>query len=99
MKILNELGADKIQAYLEELTDYLCDLLNQKGYKIISSREKGEKSQIVSLMPKEGQTSMEVFSLLEQKKIIISARGERLRISPHIFNNRSDIDKLIEEIP
>lgn len=99
LKILNELGADKIQTYLEELTDYLCDLLNQKGYKIISSRQKEEKSQIVSLMPKEGQTSMEVFSLLEQKKIVISARGERLRISPHIFNNRSDIDKLIEELP
>lgn len=99
LRILHEIGAEKIQVYLEELTDYLCELLAQKNYHIISSRRKGEKSQIVSLMPKDGQTSQEVAADLQAKNIIISPRGERLRIAPHIFNNRADIEKLIEEMP
>lgn len=99
LKIINELGAEKIQDYLEELTDELCELLLSKNYQLISSRLKGEKSQIVSLMPKAGQHSTEVAANLQAKNIIISPRGERLRIAPHIFNNREDINKLIEEMP
>ncbi len=99
LKILHEIGAEKIQVYLEDLTDYLCELLQAKDYKIVSSRKEGEKSQIVSLMPKAGQHSSEVAANLERKNIIISPRGERLRIAPHIFNNRTDIERLIEEMP
>jgi cysteine desulfurase / selenocysteine lyase len=99
LTILHEIGAEKIQAYLEELTDYLCELLEAKDYQIVSSRLKGEKSQIVSLMPKAGQTSSDVAAALQNKNIIISPRGERLRIAPHIFNNRHDIERLIAEMP
>lgn len=99
LKILNEIGAEKVQVYLEELTDELCELLLSKNYQLISSRKEGEKSQIVSLMPKAGQTSQEVAANLQKKNIIISPRGERLRIAPHIFNNRTDIERLIEEMP
>ncbi len=38
LKILHETGAMKIQNYLEELTDYLCELLPAKNYELISSR-------------------------------------------------------------
>jgi cysteine desulfurase/selenocysteine lyase len=98
LKILHEAGAGQIQDYLEELTDYLCEIL-PSDYKIISSRAAGEKSQIVSLMPKDGQTSSTVADYLQSKNIIISPRGVRLRVSPHIFNNFADIDKLVEELP
>lgn len=99
LKILHEIGAEKCQNYLEDLTDYLCKLLQDKDYEIISSRQKGEKSQIVCIMPKAGQTSSQVAEELQSKNIIISPRGERLRIAPHIFNNRADIERLIEEMP
>lgn len=99
LKILHEIGAEKIEKYLEDLTDYLCGLLEAKDYQIVSSRQEGEKSQIVSLMPKTGQHSSQVAANLEQKNIIISPRGERLRIAPHIFNNWMDIEKLMDEMP
>lgn len=99
LKILHEFGAQKAQDYLEELTDYLCELLPAKDYKIVSSRAKGEKSQIVCVMPKEGQHSSQVADYLQSKNVIISPRGERLRVAPHIFNNQTDIEKLIEELP
>ena len=99
LKILNETGAKNIENYLEELTDFLCESLAGKDYEIISSREKGEKSQIVCVKNRNGLTSGEIAKRLEAEKIIVSPRGDRLRIAPHFFNNQTDIERLIEALP
>jgi selenocysteine lyase/cysteine desulfurase len=99
LKLLHETGGAKIENYLEELSDYLCEGLRAKNYEIVSSRAKGEKSQIVCIMPKAGQISGEVAKHLENENIVISPRGERLRIAPHFFNIREDIDRLINALP
>ena len=99
LKILHELGAENIQNYLEGLTDYLCELLQNKDYEIVSSRLKSEKSQIVCLKHRGGLSPNEINKRLEKEKIIVSPRGDRLRIAPHIFNNRADIERLIEFLP
>lgn len=99
LKILKQTGLEKIEKYLEELTDYLCELLPTDRYEIISSRKTGEKSQIVCVKHKNGLTSQEIFKRLEKENIIIATRGDRVRISPHLFNNRADIERLIEFLP
>ncbi|MCA1624478.1 MAG: aminotransferase class V-fold PLP-dependent enzyme [Acidobacteria bacterium] len=98
-KLLFETGAEKIENYLEELTDYLCELLAGKNYETISSRAKGEKSQIVCIKHCDGQMPTEIAALLENKNIIISPRGERVRVAPHFFNNWEDIERLAENLP
>ena len=99
LKLLHETGAEKIEKYLEELSDYLCELLAGKNYEIVSSREKGEKSQIVCIKHRNGLSSNEVAAHLERENIIVAPRGERVRIAPHFFNNREDIERLAESIP
>jgi cysteine desulfurase/selenocysteine lyase len=99
LKLIHETGAKNIENYLEELTDYLCELISGKNYQIISSRAKGEKSQIVCVKHQNGLTSNEIAKKLEDEKIIVSPRGSRLRIAPHFFNNRADIEKLAENLP
>ncbi len=99
LKLLSETGVGNIENYLEKLTNHLCYLLQTRDYKIVSSRKKGEKSQIVCIMPKDGQKSFELAQMLERKKVIVSPRGERLRIAPHFFNNQADIERLIELLP
>jgi len=99
VKLLHETGAENIENYLEELSDYLCELLGGKNYKIVSSREKGEKSQIVCIENLNGLTPNEIVARLEKENIIVSPRGSRIRIAPHFFNNREDIEKLIESLP
>ncbi|HEY0428681.1 MAG TPA: aminotransferase class V-fold PLP-dependent enzyme [Pyrinomonadaceae bacterium] len=99
LKLLSETGAEKIENYLEELSDYLCELLAGKNYEIVSSRAKGEKSQIVCIKNLAGLTSNEIAGRLENENIIVSPRGSRLRIAPHFFNNREDIDRLVEVLP
>lgn len=99
LKLIHETGLKNIENYLEDLSDYLCELISGKDYKIISSRANGEKSQIVCVKHQNGLTSNEIAKRLEEKKIIVSPRGDRLRIAPHFFNNRADIEKLAENLP
>ena len=99
LKLLQTTGAGNIENYLENLSDYLCELLAGKDYEIISSRRKNEKSQIVCIKHRSGLTSVEIAKRLENEKIIVSPRGDRIRIAPHFFNNQEDVERLIEFLP
>ncbi|MCU1291055.1 MAG: Class aminotransferase [Acidobacteria bacterium] len=97
--LLHKTGAENIENHLETLTDYLCELLAGKDYDIISSRAKKEKSQIVCIKSRNNLTSVELAKHLEAENVIVSPRGDRLRIAPHLFNNQKDIERFIEVLP
>lgn len=99
LKLLHETGADEIENYLEELSDHLCELLAGKNYETVSSRAKGEKSQIVCIKNTNGLTPSEIDERLQKENIIVSPRGTRIRIAPHFYNNREDIERLVEALP
>lgn len=99
LKLLKETGLGKIDKYLEELTDYLCDLLAGKDYDIISSRIPGEKSAIVCIKNRNGKHCGEIAEYLQNENIIVSPRGDRLRIAPHFYNNREDADRFVRALP
>ncbi len=46
----------------------------------------------------DGLTSVEIAEHLQKENIIVSPRGDRLRIAPHFFNNREDIERLAENL-
>ncbi len=98
-KLLFDTGAEKIENYLEELTDYLCEILPTENYEIVSSREKGEKSQIVCIKHRNGLTPTEIAEHLQKENIVVSPRNDRIRIAPHFFNNQEDIEKLAANLP
>lgn len=99
LKLLNETGLGKIEKYLEELTDHLCDSIGGKNYDLISSRNRGEKSAIVCIKHRDGIDCNEIAKRLEAEKIIVSPRGDRVRIAPHFYNNFEDIEKLVNALP
>lgn len=99
LKLLIGTGIGLIESHLAELSDYLCEGLSFRNYKIISSRQPGEKSQIVSVKPPEGQTSDDIFKKLESENVIVSSRSGILRISPHFYNVKEDIDRLVDSLP
>ena len=97
--LFKETGAEVIEDHLDELSTYLCERLAEKPYDIISSRADGERSPIVCVRHRSGVDSDEIARQLEERDIIVSSRGGRLRIAPHFYNDHSDIDRLIEALP
>jgi cysteine desulfurase / selenocysteine lyase len=91
-------GIEVIEEYLLDLTNYLVLRLDAKGYEVLSSRRPGEASAIICCRhPERAATALNAH--LEEQGIITTARLGRLRISPHFYNTRDDIDRLIDALP
>ncbi len=99
LKLLTEIGVERIAAHLESLTDYLCERLGGRDYEVVSSRRAGEKSQIVCIRHKGELSPMSLYAHLRNENIVTAPRGERLRISPHCYNTFEEIDVLIKTLP
>jgi cysteine desulfurase/selenocysteine lyase len=99
LKLLSETGLSNIEKHVNDLSDALCDSLAGKDYDIVSSRKPGEKSGIVCIKHRDGLEPNDIFKRLEAENIIVSARGDRLRIATHFYNDQSDIERLVGALP
>jgi cysteine desulfurase/selenocysteine lyase len=99
LSLLHAAGAGRIEAHLAGLSDQICDGLAGRDYEIVSSRLPGERSQIVCVRHRGGLTSNQVAAELQAHDVIVSPRGDRLRIAPHFYNNASDVEKLLDAMP
>jgi len=99
LTLLRTIGIGKIASYLSELTDFLCEIIPADRYSIVSPRSPGERSQIVCIEPNNGMDVNAVADSLRRKNIIVSARGKRVRVAPHFFNNFADVERLGACVP
>jgi cysteine desulfurase/selenocysteine lyase len=98
LKLLNDAGSANINAYLSDLTDYMCDRLGRMEYDVVSSRDPAERSAITCIKHSGGRPANEIANTLDAANIVVSPRANRLRIAPHFYNNREDIDRLIDAL-
>lgn len=99
LELLTNQGVQRIANYLEKLTDHLCEGLKGKRYEMVSSRARGEKSQIVCIRPPDRLSVMALYHQLNAKQIVTAPRGDRLRIAPHFYNTASEVDELLKALP
>ena len=94
LRFLLEFGIDQIADRLLEITDELCVRLLQHGAEIASCREGGRRSGIVSFQLPD-QDPQQVRLRCKQAGVIVNCRAGRIRVSPHVYCNDEDIDRLI----
>lgn len=93
LDIFEKLKIKNIQKHNYELIDKLADYLKcSDAYSITSSQEKKHRSSIITFTT---DNVAELRQFLFEKKIIVVAREGSIRVSVHLFNNESDINKLI----
>ncbi|MFY9571397.1 MAG: aminotransferase class V-fold PLP-dependent enzyme [Blastocatellia bacterium] len=97
IELFIEVGPEKIESYLLGLSRYLSERLTAKGYKVVSSQRPGENSAITTCT-NERHTPRELYRLLRARNILTAPRANRLRISPHFYNTREEIDVLIDAL-
>jgi len=94
LKLLLEYGQEAIGRRVLEITDMACERLEQAGARAYSVRQGEHRSGIVSFeLP--GRDALEVKKRLLAAGVVTSARGGKLRIAAHAYNNEQDLDRLI----
>ncbi len=94
LELFLKLGVDNIFNHIKKLHDLFADGLNE-NYTIESDRSEKHRSNIVIFSYKDNTKNAAVHSALEKENIFIALREGFLRISPHLFNNEEDVNKLL----
>lgn len=97
LKLLKDIGFREIEKQILRLTDELCELALTAGLAVFSSREASEASGIVSLT-KPGVPARELMKRCRQAGVIVNVRADRLRVSPHCYNTKDELQQLIDVI-
>lgn len=92
LKLFNRIGAENVANRVIALNRLLEEKLRELGIDVIAQKEDIHRSGILIARI---DNPKEVVQKLSERNIIVSARGEGVRISNSIFNNEEDIEKLI----
>jgi cysteine desulfurase/selenocysteine lyase len=95
MKILLDFGIENVCSRISRLTDHLIGRVEEMGLELQTPKEKQCRSGIVNFKIDRPQ---KVVEMLTKKGIIVSARANGIRVSPHFYNTEEEIDALTEEI-
>jgi kynureninase len=99
LDIILEVGVENIRRRNQELTRGIIDRADECGMEILSPREDNRRGGLVRLRVPEGlERAQSVLHQLFVRDVVLDQRGDALRISPHFFNDESDLDRCFEEL-
>lgn len=97
LRLLARFGPERLARRILQITDLARQRLAGIGALVRSDPRPEHQSGIV-IFDVPGQASETVRQRCLEKGVVLSCRAGRLRISPHAYNNRSDVDRLIDAL-
>ncbi len=95
LSLLLEVGIERIQEHILDLTDRLLAGLETLGVEILTPRERERRAGIVSFRTAE---VVRDYSRLRKARVLVSLREGYLRVSPHFYNLPAEVDRLLEAL-
>jgi selenocysteine lyase/cysteine desulfurase len=92
LKQINEWGMDKIQTHTSQLTEII------RKFNASNGMETGVNAGHIIAIPFGSRDPDKVKKRLAEKKIVVSYRESVIRISPHLYNTREDIQNLMDTL-
>jgi selenocysteine lyase/cysteine desulfurase len=96
LELLMSLDIAAIGERILAITELACRRLTEAGATILSHRDEPDRSSGIILFDWPGHDPQSIRRHLLDRKILVSARAGRLRISPHAYCNEADIERLVE---
>jgi len=90
-----KVGLDHVRAYHDRLIDRLIAGLDNTPYDVISPREGKERSSLVVLSHKDKDKNKQIFQGLMGQGIYTALWKGNVRIAPHVYNTKEEIDKVL----
>lgn len=95
------LGAsvEAIRARSMELTAAVVECSDDLGLELLSPREPEQRGGLIGVrVPGGPQGAERVLHALFERDVVVDRRGDALRISPHFFNSKNDIERCFSEL-
>ncbi len=94
--LLLKTGIDRIEQHVLALGRLLIAQLKQAGYEVMTPEDESRRAGNISFKCADGE---QVANMLSDKGVYVWGGDGRVRASIHLFNERSDIERLVELLP
>lgn len=99
LQVIEEIGIDRIEGRIYELTEYLTREAERRGCRVESPRGAGEWSGIVLFAPPQGaRSAAEMVAAMHGERITINAREGCIHMGVHFYNTREEIDRVMRAV-
>jgi selenocysteine lyase/cysteine desulfurase len=90
LELLHAVGIANIRQRVLALNDRFAEGLRARTLEVVSPRGETERSGILSFRPP--GDALHCFRFFAERKVLVSPRGGMIRLSPHFWNDESDVD-------
>lgn len=102
VKLLNEIGKERIAERIYELTDYLIAGLKRIGVEVVTPPAREHRSGIVTFQIGSSNQNVALMEHLLDHRILVSVRytsqAGGVRVSCHFYNSSEDLDRLLDSV-
>jgi kynureninase len=99
LSIILEVGVDAIRARNQELTRLVIERADEAGLELLSPRDDASRGGLVRVRIPGGRERAEsILHALFERNVVFDSRIDTFRISPHFFNNETDVDRAFSEL-
>ncbi len=103
LKLLLEIGIEKIAGRLAKLRQIIISPLREKGYQIVGPVEGRQSSGIITFTSS-NQDIVALRRSLDENDFVVSLRKDLngapcIRVAPHFYNTEDEIGRFLEQLP
>jgi selenocysteine lyase/cysteine desulfurase len=93
LDLLLEIGPEAVSARILDRAEAVRELAGRAGWTVVGSRREADRSAIV-VLERAGVDPQAAARALRDLGIVVACRRGKLRVSPHLYNNDEDLDRL-----
>ncbi len=93
MKLIQRIGLTKIENHLRDITGAIKEGAMRRGFNLVSPVDPKRHGALITIRSHNVDL---LVKRLTADNIIVSSRDGNLRISPHIYNNLTDVNRLMD---
>lgn len=90
IRLLLSIGIERIEQWNLYLTDLLIEGMKERSFRVLSSTIPKDRSAIVSFTSENKSKDKLLFNHFINNNIILSLRGDGIRLSPHLYNTSAE---------
>ena len=96
LRLISAWTVPAVQEYCKTLTSNLVDVLRERGHWV--EEDGWRSSHLLGVRLRDSPDLAALSKRLRERQIAVSIRGDAIRVSPSVYNDRADIDALIDAL-
>ncbi len=96
VEYVEKIGVGVIAEHCGRLLDRLEEGLRRSGHTVIRNSDSKSRSPILGFQGKSPEATEKLHRKLRANHVAVSLRHDVIRVSPHVYNDERDIDRLLE---